>query len=333
MTKIEEWIATKIDECKPSGTRGRAGVEDLMRALLFFEGKASQIFGMAAERASMPEVDTLRAACASAIRGWFEEFGRSDVAAQVNLFEVATRHGLPLDLPEPASVTAARALERERTRALAEYGRPSDTLPKMPSLAGDLARVWALSERVSFRAIAKYVSLPNQLSMSQFEWFSDEWSSVAQAGLEPAFFPLAGADGDYLGLVLDADLLHEQQVPLVYYFHEHDPVYTWVFESCATAVQVLLAAEAKQPRKSVSRGIEHEPVTAFLREMSDPGEARDASNTRALSRRWLWEGARGDEVAVAFERAGNAFAVRNILAQRIWREFEEKIRAARPARG
>ncbi|MBC7977051.1 MAG: hypothetical protein H7138_18905 [Myxococcales bacterium] len=125
-------------------------------------------------------------------------------------------------------------------------------------------------------------------------------------------------------------VLDEGHAPLAY--HEHDPVYTWVFESCATAVEVLRAVGAKQSQTQASRGIEHERVTQFLKEMSDPCEAGDAS-TRAVSRRWLSEGPPADDIVTVFENAGHAFAVRNILVQRTWREFEEKIRATRPVRG
>lgn len=235
-----------------------------------------------------------------------------------------------LDLPEPESVRSVRALERDRDHELSKHGPPSAALTAWPALAEELAALRTAGSGVTFSKIAKYVSLPKTLSIAQFEWLPDEWSAFGEAGLEPTFYPLAGADGDYLGLVLDAELLsHGVPAPLVYYFHENDPIYSWVFESCACAAQVVRLAETKGRKDQSLRGTEHPAVTAFLREMNDVGAAEGVT-PRLQSRRWLWGEPADDEVALVFERAGNLFAARNVAAQRIWRDYEEKIQSLRP---
>jgi hypothetical protein len=91
---------------------------------MFFDGKASQIFGMAAQLSTMPEREALRASCALAVRDWFEELGRTSLTEQVQLFELIERQQLRLDLPEPAAVTARRARTGVRTgRARQTFGR------------------------------------------------------------------------------------------------------------------------------------------------------------------------------------------------------------------
>lgn len=306
MTKTEAWIAAQIRECEPGGPRGRTGVEALVLALLFFEGKGTQVFGMTADRTSMPEADALRAACASAVRGWFDALGRSDVASQVRLYDFMTQRGLVVDLPVPPSVAAVQALEHERAQELARLGTPSEALPPVPGLASDLAELRALGERVSFERLERYVQFKGPPDMEAFVWLPDDWSAVASPELEPTFLPIAGGDGDYLGLLLDDGLLNGGLVPLVCYFHEHDPIYTWVFESCGTAVPVLQAAESKASSKSVSRGREHDAVNAFLEAKVDIDRAPTAT-------------------------VASTFVARNLAAQQVWREYDEKIRRARAA--
>jgi len=326
------WIAERINECAPLSTRGSAGVEDLLRAALFFEGKASQVFGMAAQLNSMPGAEDLHAACLSALRKWFDEFATTDPAAQVNLYEVARRHGLPLQLPEPASIKATRELEQQRDSALAQFGCLSDSLADWRSLWTQLEALRAVGARVPFCAVTKFTAQPKSLDISQFEWLNDTWAAVAKEGIEPAFLPIAGADGDYLGILLDSELRTQQvDPPVVYYSHEHDPVYSWVFESCATAERVFLAAEAKRPRRRALVGVEHPQVKELLREMNASTPTAGMS-TRAWSRRWLWGEDIHHDISTFFEEAGNGFAVRNLAVQAVWRSFDEKLSALEPAR-
>ncbi|WP_394847153.1 hypothetical protein LZC95_06745 [Pendulispora brunnea] len=255
MTKVEEWIAARIAECSPSGTRGDVGAGELVRALGFFRGDARQIFGMMGNRTQMPELATLQAACEAAIRGWYDEFGRTAPALQADLYEFCERNPrLALDLAEPSWLTEQRAkvgaLEIERDAKLSQYGCPSDALSVWPGLQEGLSELRALGARVSFEAVMPHVGLPRELDMSNFEWYADDWASIGEARFEPAFYPIAGADGDAFGLLIDMSLASQGiPAPLVYYFHEHDPVYTWVFESCATAVEVFTSAAEKQAKR------------------------------------------------------------------------------------
>jgi hypothetical protein len=154
-----------------------------------------------------------------------------------------------------------------------------------------LGQLREIGQRVPFPVVAKRIRLPHQLDFAQFEWLADDWENVAAAQLATNFLPIAGADGDYLGVLLDPGLLARGQAPVVYYFHEHDPVYTWVFESCATGAATLRALADKPRVSQLPRGTEHPFVAEALGAVAEPSSTTSSS-----------------------------FAASHASAQRIWRE-------------
>ncbi|WP_394836816.1 hypothetical protein LVJ94_07895 [Pendulispora rubella] len=324
MTKIEEWIAARIAECSPTRTSGRSGAAELLRALPFFSGKATQIFGMMADRSKMPELASLRAACKEAIRAWYEECGRTDPAFQVDMYQFGAKHPeLGLAFAEPPWVAEQKArmreLQRERDARLLPYGRPSDTLAVWPGLQQQLSELRGLGARVPFDVV-----MSDAFGMFQFEWYPDDWASVGEIQHDPAFYPLAGADGDCFGLLLDTSLASQGiAAPLVHYSHEHSPVYEWVFESCATAVHVFSAAAMNRPRPSSMAGSQHAQVTELLQAMNDFDPPKREA-TRIASWQSIHESTRDAATFGAFEKAGNIFAVRSLAVWEICNRYHEE---------
>ncbi len=325
MPSLNEWIRTKVEQCSPHGARGRAGLEDLVRAVLYFDGKSSQLFGLAANRGEITELDALRAEAVSLIRRWYDELA-SEPAAQRNLFEAVERHGLRMHLPEPESLIVIRALELERDRALSALGTPSDMLPA--DLRRAVAELRAAGAGVPFASVARALTWTFPIGLTTFEWLPDAWAAFAMEPLDPAFLPLAGIDGDYLGVLLDDALLREHQVPIVYYFHERSPTYTWLFESCTTAADTLRAiAEGRAVDRSM-RGVEHSSVTACLAELSAGAPPADPMTPRGVRKRAMWNEVDADEASAVLEKAGLELAVMHLRAGRLWNEGDAKLRAA-----
>ena len=228
MTKVESWIAEQIAECKAGGEHGRQGVIELVRATLFFAGRSKQMFGMVVDARTLTEADALREQCKVALRGWFDALA-TEPAEQIKLYEDNTRLALGLELPEPAALVEKRAKETARADALAKLGAPSATLPE--NVRADLAKL--RDSALDFAALA--AGKPDLHDLAIFEWLPDTWPAVIAAKLSPLLLPIAGAEGNYLALLVDGELLAAGQVPVVYYFHEEDPMLTLVFPSCAHA--------------------------------------------------------------------------------------------------
>ena len=196
-SKIGEWVAGKISECTPHGGRGWSGAGHLLDALAFFDRDAPVIFGMMVKASAIPEASALRSACVAAIQQSSEDLSKSDPAMQVALYEEVTRRKLGAGLAEPAIITKKRGLLTEQIEALGKLGRPSDALDAWPRLQQSLRDLRTL-DSVPLEKVQEYLTLPPELSISDFEWLEDTWLDVGSRRLTPEFLPLAdGGDGNY----------------------------------------------------------------------------------------------------------------------------------------
>lgn len=331
MADLAKWALGRIAECAPESGPDRATskINDLVAAWIFFDGRSSQLFGMVADPSTIDGRDSIKAACETALRGWFEVLRESDPAGHVEIYRALTAKGGFQDLPEPETIRTERALVEERQRRFEELGPPSDTLVDHPEVLAGLERFRALEGRASFDLLEDVPPLDSTLLVADFgEVVPDDWANIAACGLPPDFYPLAeDVGGNYIGVLLDADLLTAGSAPLVVYFHENDPAYEWIFESAGAAADALAAVANGSLWTDALRGTRIDAVNAALAELNDVVHERATTPAREASRRsFLGNDVEGDADRRVYESAGNRFAARNVLAQRIWREYAERLR-------
>lgn len=167
------------------------------------------------------------------------------------------------------------------------------------------------------------------------------WTEIAGFLLPPDFLPIAdAASGDFLGVFLDAKLLARGRAPVVLYFHEQDPTYTWAFESVAMLRRAFDAIASGASWSEALRGQCDDEVRAALDELNDfgahdhgdtprephkphgaNGGASAAYASREASRRWLRDASAAFEdpaTLEAYRRDDHRYAVEHLAAQKIW---------------
>lgn len=305
MSKVPDWVRSNIADCAPGGERGTAGVGDLLAALAFFEGRRAQIFGMQYNLHALEDRVALRESCIAALRRWYDELQSTHPDGQVELYEAAARMQLPLELSEPPIVRQKRELVAQRDAMLESLGRPSDALRAWPGLREAVDQLRTIDESVLSSVLES--RLPEWTDPGHFEWLADSWVAIASAEVDAEFLPLAAFGGDFLGLLLDAELMaHGEKAPLLYFFHEEDPPFTFVFESCEVATSISRAADA-QPT-TVSPGSPSAALEQILR-----------ARASTLVRERLHS-------VETYERRGQSFAAIHRQAMQIYEEFDARIR-------
>lgn len=175
----------------------------------------------------------------------------------------------------------------------------------------------------------KAASQPD-LRLFDLEW-ADSWDKVA-LWTDPAFVPFAEEGGNHLGLFAHPGALTTGiAAPVVFRFHEHDPVFAWVAESAEHFVRMIDAA-SRGDDVEVLRGRKHEEVISLLDQVQKEEAFEDVErkDVHAL----FWAGARNLETAAAqrlearYRDRGWAFPLASIEAQLIMAGWQDKIDAA-----
>ncbi|MEZ4818769.1 MAG: hypothetical protein R3A45_02310 [Bdellovibrionota bacterium] len=137
------------------------------------------------------------------------------------------------------------------------------------------------------------------------------WEDFVEDGLDPYFFPLLEGNGNYLGLLVEeAFLQYASGFPLVFYFHEMDPIYTLI----ATNIDCFL-----HDKQAVSAEID------FFKQHLDLFTMHNQDRLpvqRSLSIDWLFDGDQHhvlEKLQSAISTQKNPYAYSHVTAQKIYK--------------
>jgi hypothetical protein len=252
--------------------------------------------------------------------------------------------------PDRATAALAAHQERERLRPIVERevdaihaecnelmaSRPSPwTVAKGAGVVG-IDELERLRERIAVADLAPLVaSIPavheNDLRLYELEW-ADTWMHL-EIWTDPCFVPFAAEEGNHLGLFAHpaATATEGCPAPVVFRFHEHDPIFAWVAESAAHFVRMIEAA-ARGDDIEPLRG-SRDPMAHSLLESTQREEAfedLERKDVHAL----FWSGARVLELAAAerlvkrYRDRGWVFPLASIEAQQTLAAFQDRIDSA-----
>ncbi|MBX3208509.1 MAG: hypothetical protein KF764_25985 [Labilithrix sp.] len=202
-----------------------------------------------------------------------------------------------------------------------------------------MAVIEALRQRMPRDEIAALVaSIPavdradgsSDLRLYDLEW-ADAWTHL-ELWTDPCFVPFATEGGNHLGLFAHPVALDKGvPAPVLFRFHEHDPIFAWVAESAEHFVRMIDAAARGDDVESL-RGSCHDVVAslvdATLRE--EAFEDVERKDVHAL----FWSGARVLESAAAerllarYRDRGWAFPRASLEAQISLTGWQDRIDAA-----
>lgn len=255
--------------------------------------------------------------------------------------------------PDRATAALSAHQEREKLRPAVEAeveaikAESTDVLGAKPGpwsvAAGTepnaIAAIEALRERRPREEIAAFVSSiraihagsPNDdLRLLDFEW-ADTWAYL-EIWTDPCFVPFGAEGGNHLGLFVHPSAKAEDvPAPVVFRFHDHDPIFGWVAESADHFVRMIDAASRSEDLEAL-RGDLH-PVVRGLLEATQREEAfedLERKDVHAL----FWSGARVLESAAAERLEGRyrdrkwPYPLASIEAQRAIAAWQDRIDAA-----
>ncbi|MBX3200756.1 MAG: hypothetical protein KF894_21645 [Labilithrix sp.] len=255
----------------------------------------------------------------------------------------------------PDRATAALAAHREREALRPAVEAEVDTIKKeceaalaaapapwaVAASAGatGIADIEALRERMPRDEIAALVSTISaihdggpveHLRLFDLEW-ADAWAHL-EIWTDPCFVPFALEGGNHLGLFAHpAALAQGVSAPVLFRFHELEPVFAWVAESAEHFVRMIDAAargEDVEPLRGTMHDVVASLVEATLRE--EAFEDVERKDVHAL----FWSGARVLESAAAerllarYRDRGWSFARASIEAQLAIAAWQDRIDAA-----
>jgi len=230
---MQSWAMAQITDAFPPA-QSLSALDDLQRVEPFFARETSLLFGMKTTPEAFDDPASLIERARAGLLAWFEHFGKTgDDAEQARLYS-AVRTFAP-DLAEPDSVKrqheAAEVSARARQAVLADRPRPMRVITTVaPALARALAQVRGPRSDEFFELHGKQLAAACKLgrfavSLDHFEWLQaanealdPAWDELTEASFDAPFFPFAGADGDYLGVLVVAG--SNDAAPVVVYSHE-----------------------------------------------------------------------------------------------------------------
>lgn len=234
----------------------------------------------------------------------------------------------------PAIEAEVEAIKDECATTLA--ARPLPWSLAASSGVGGIAQIEALRARMPRDEVAAFVaSIPalhngepaDALRLYDLEW-ADTWQHL-EIWTDPCFVPFAAEGGNHLGLFAHP-VARDQHVPtpVVFRFHEHDPIFGWVAESAEHFVRMIDAAAAGQDVEAL-RGEQHEVIVALLAatQREEAFEDVERKDVHAL----FWSGARvlesaaAERLATRYRERGWTFPQASIEVQRQLAEWQERI--------
>ena len=222
--QMQAWALGRIEAAFPP-SESMSAIDDLYRVRPFFSGESALLFGMKTTPDAFEEPVELVERSKAGLRAWFDHFGNAgDTEQQAKLYYVV-KAGDPT-VAEPEFVgrkrEAAEAFESAKCAALAKLPRPIEAVAQVSkSLAAALTGARGVRPDNFFAQHGSRIAVDGEPSPNwkNFDWLSPdpEWEELVGASFDAPFFPFAGADGDYVGvLVLDA----ANEAPVVYFSHE-----------------------------------------------------------------------------------------------------------------
>lgn len=277
--KMQAWAEKLIAEARPGPTSTPSSVQDLVNVHLFLHGKRSQLFGMQASPTAFATPEALGRCASDALRSWFEHYeSTGDADSQADLWHAIQRLGLEMALPEPPAVKRRRLLREAKDRAVSELARPSEACREASQeLADALVRIRAKVQGTFFEKSGKYIGPVDgaDLNAENFEWLEDSWLEFADVPTDPCFLPIAGADGDYIGVLIHP-VLQGEPCPIVFSFHEESPRTYWIAASAEHLERMVDEAgkvgKDRKKRIDEARGPRSDLVTSLL-DMPDEGSS------------------------------------------------------------
>lgn len=251
-----------------------------------------------------------------------EQRAQMRVAIEAEIFRMKEERDAALGaLRGPWEVAEDIGMGIEAIRAL-RTRMPRDEVAAFASTIGAVED----TARVSTR---KASSQPD-LRLFDLEW-ADSWTQVA-LWTDPAFVPFAEEGGNHLGLYAHPGALSTGiAAAVVFRFHEHDPVFSWVAESAEHFVRMIDAASRGDDVEAL-RGRKHDVVVSLLDQVQKEEAFEDVErkDVHAL----FWAGDRKLEAASAarlearYRDRGWSFPLASIEAQQIMARAQDKIDAA-----
>lgn len=338
--KMQAWAEKLIADARPGPTSTPSSVQGLVNVHLFLQGKRSQLFGMQTSPTAFATPEALGRCASDALRSWFEHYesiGEAD--SQASLWNATQLLALDMALPEPPAVKRRRMLTEARDRAFSELAKPNEACGEASQeLADALVRIRANVKGTFFEKFGKYIGSVDRadLNAANFEWLEDSWLEFADVPTDPCFLPIAGADGDYIGVLIHP-VFRGEQCPVVFSFHEESPRMYWIAASAEHLERVVeQAAKAGKDRKKridEARGPRSDFVTSLL-DMPDGGSSQLPEwviDERLKAFEWASNGL--DDAAAAaldeaYVRADATFPTISLRAQRLTREWAATLRSA-----
>jgi hypothetical protein len=248
--------------------------------------------------------------------------------------------------PDRATAALAAHEQREKLRPIiaaeveairAECNAAMAAKPAPWSVAGSASGIAAIEElraRMPTEEVAAFVSTiravhERELRLYDLEW-ADSWTHL-EVWTDPCFLPFAAEGGNHLGLFVHPAAIEEAPAPVIFRFHEHDPIFAWVAESAPHFVRMVEAASRGEDVEPL-RGSPAPVMTALLEatQKEEAFEDLERKDVHAL----FWSGAPVLESAAA-ERLETryrdrkwAFPLASIEAQRAIADYQERIDAA-----
>ncbi|MDI1476736.1 hypothetical protein [Polyangium sp. y55x31] len=223
--KMQSWAMRMIEEARPP-SRTITAIDDLLALRSFFNGGRTILFGMKTTPDAFEDPSALVEEARDALREWFDHFGEiGDAKEQAQLYY---RLEHLIEIPEPELVRQERAANEARESAkrdaLSVLPRPLDAVAAVsPSLAAALQNPQGGRSEDFFAKYGEALTPKGNtsLDMSNFDWLSadPDWDELVGSRFDAPFFPIAGSDGDYVGVLVFLEAPDDDAVVL-YYSHE-----------------------------------------------------------------------------------------------------------------
>jgi hypothetical protein len=237
----------------------------------------------------------------------------------------------------PVVEAEVEAIKKECEAALAQ--RPAPWAVALAAGGDGIAAIEALRARMPLDEISAFVSsIPaidprepsNDLRLYDVEW-ADSWAHL-EIWTDPCFVPFAAEGGNHLGLLVHPVAFAQGvAAPVLFRFHEHEPVFAWVAESAEHFVRMIDAVSRGEDFEAL-RGTQHEVVSSLIEatQREEAFEDVERKDVHAL----FWSGARAfesaaaDRLATRYRDRGWSFALASIEAQIALAAWQDRIDAA-----
>ncbi|MDF2695895.1 MAG: hypothetical protein K0S65_4278 [Labilithrix sp.] len=230
------------------------------------------------------------------------------------------------------------AIKKECELALAERPAPWSVAAAAGASEG-IAAIEALRARMPLEEISAFVSsIPaidrgepaSDLRLFDVEW-ADRWAHL-EIWTDPCFVPFAAEGGNHLGLLVHPAALGQGlPAPVLFRFHEHDPIFAWVAESAEHFVRMVDAASRGEDVEPL-RGTQHDAVASLIeatqREEAFTDVEREDVHALFWSGARVLEAAAAERLATRYRDRGWTFALASIEAQIALAAWQDRIDAA-----